>query len=187
VSFTLEAWIRTTATSLTGNQAYQGNGLIWSDVGGVANDFVFAVLNDRLSFFTGNPDTSLNGTRVLNDGNWHHVVATRQVTGTNSVLSIYVDGTPDATPVTLPSTQPLTSNPNVAIGGNTLDNRYFTGQMDEVALYNVALTAAQVQAHYITAVPEPLTPLALIGLASLAVQAARRLRAAPRVHSAQRG
>jgi hypothetical protein len=176
-SFTLEAWIQTTANSLTGTQAYQGNGLIWADVAGVANDYIFAILNNRLSFFTGNPDTSLNGTTMLNDGNWHHVVATRQVTGTNSVLSIYVDGVSDATPLTLSSTQPLTDNPNVALGGNTLDSRYFTGLMDEVALYNTALTPAQVLSHF-RAAPEPFAPLTVTGLVGLAALAVGRIRAA---------
>ena len=37
-------------------------------------------------------------------------------------------------PLALTGTQPLTGNPDVATGGNTLDNRYFTGLMDEVAL-----------------------------------------------------
>ena len=42
--FTLELWINTTASSLTGSQAYEGNGLVWSDVGGSADDFVMAML-----------------------------------------------------------------------------------------------------------------------------------------------
>src|SRR5687768_14662270 len=50
-NFTLEAWIRTTANSLPGNplnpQAFQGNGLIWSDVGGSGNDYILAILNNR--------------------------------------------------------------------------------------------------------------------------------------------
>ena len=44
-NFTLELWLRTTATSLAGTQAFEGNGLLWSDVGGTANDFVLAALN----------------------------------------------------------------------------------------------------------------------------------------------
>jgi hypothetical protein len=33
-SFTLGCWIKTTANSLSGSQGYEGNGIIWSDVGG---------------------------------------------------------------------------------------------------------------------------------------------------------
>ena len=39
-------------TSPAGAHAYQGDGLLWSDVGGGANDFVLAALNDRAAFFT---------------------------------------------------------------------------------------------------------------------------------------
>jgi hypothetical protein len=59
-SFTLAAWIKTDTTGLAGTQAYQGNGLFWSDVAGTANDFVVAVLGTKLSFFNGNPDGSVN-------------------------------------------------------------------------------------------------------------------------------
>jgi hypothetical protein len=50
--FTVEAWINTTANSLAGSQGFQGNGIVWSDVGGVHNDWIVAILNNRLSFFT---------------------------------------------------------------------------------------------------------------------------------------
>ena len=57
-------------------------------------------------------------------------------------------------------------------GGDTLPD----GLMDEVALYNTALPATRVVAHF-QAAPEPFAPLALAGLASLGAWAARRLRA----------
>ena len=46
-SFTLGCWIKTTANSLSGSQGYEGNGIIWSDVGGIANDFILAALNNK--------------------------------------------------------------------------------------------------------------------------------------------
>ncbi|MFO0852382.1 MAG: Ig-like domain-containing protein [Gemmataceae bacterium] len=141
--FTLEAWVKTTATSLTGTQAYQGNGLVWSDVSGVANDWVLAVLNDRVSFHTGNPGGSIAGTTRVNDGLFHHVVATRVRGGPTA---LYVDGRLEATGST--ADVPLNANPNIVVGGNPLDNRYFDGVMDEVAVYPRALTAGQVAAHY---------------------------------------
>ena len=95
--FTLELWLRTTATSPAGAQAFQGDGLLWSDVGGSANDFVLAVLNDRAAFFTGNPDTTVIGTTLLNDGSWHHVVVRRTM---GSAKQLYVDGVLQATGTT---------------------------------------------------------------------------------------
>jgi hypothetical protein len=146
-SFTLETWVNTTSATLTGSQAYQGNGLVWSDVGGNANDFVLAALNNRVSFFTGNPDTSIIGNTVINDGNWHHIVATRDITGASSTLSLWVDGVLDATG-TVANIGALSANSDIVIGGNPLDSRYFNGRMDEVALYNAALSSERIQLHY---------------------------------------
>jgi len=50
--FTLAAWIKTDTPGLNlGSHGYQGSGLIWSDVAGVANDFILAILGTKLSFF----------------------------------------------------------------------------------------------------------------------------------------
>ena len=46
VSFTIGCWVNTTATSFTGTNGYEGNGIVWSDVSGVANDFVLSILNN---------------------------------------------------------------------------------------------------------------------------------------------
>jgi hypothetical protein len=141
--FTIEAWIKTTAKGLIGTQAFQGNGLVWSDVSGVANDWVLAVLNDRASFHAGNPGGSITGTTPVNDGNFHHVAVTRVRGG---AMRLYVDGQLEATGLT--GDVPLNANPFVVVGGNTLDSRYFNGTMDEVAVYDRALSAGRVLAHF---------------------------------------
>jgi len=151
--FTLEMWVRSTATSPVGAQAFQGDGLLWSDVGGSANDFVFAALNDRAAFFTGNPDTTVIGTTAINDGIWHHVVATRTMGGTKQV---YVDGVLQATGAT--SGLPLNAQALIMIAGNTLDSRYFEGLVDEVAYYITVLSPARILAHF-AAGTAPIPPI----------------------------
>jgi hypothetical protein len=154
--FTLELWLLTTATSPVGTQAYQGAGLLWADVGGSANDFVLAALNDRAAFFTGNPDTTVIGTTPLNDGRWHHVVATRTMGGAKQ---LYVDAVLEATGSTNGS--PLVAQAQIMVGGNTLDSRYFKGLIDEVAYYNAVLSPAQIQAHFAAGTaPVALPPVA---------------------------
>lgn len=164
-NFTLELWINTTASSLTGTNAYEGNGLLWSDVGGAANDFVMAMLNNGLSFFTGNPDITVTGATAINDGRWHHLVATRTQGGN---VEIFVDGISRGTTTT--NNNPLDGNPSIMIGGNVLDSRYFTGLIDEVAYYPTVLTVDRIKAHFqagfsssVTAVPT-LREWALAGL-----------------------
>jgi Concanavalin A-like lectin/glucanases superfamily/IPTL-CTERM motif len=177
-SFTLEMWINTTAASLTGTQAYEGNGLLWSDVGGPGNDFAMAMLNGGLSFFTGNPDATVTGANAINDGAWHHLVATRTQGG---LVEIFVDGVSRGTTTT--NNNALTGNPSIMIGGNTLDGRYFSGLIDEVAYYPTVLSGTRIAAHFlagsssgVTAVPT-LSEWTLAGLmALLTLFGARRLR-----------
>ncbi len=174
-SFTLEALLKTTANSLAGTQAYEGNGVIWSDVAGVADDFVLAVLNNHLAFFDGDAaggaGATIQGTRLVNDGNWHHVAVTRESGGP---LRIYLDGYLEASGTA--GVAALTSNPNIDFGGNTLDGRYFNGSLDEVAFYGRALTASEIFAHFAAAtVPEPSTLLlGFMGLAALVLLRGRR-------------
>jgi len=141
--FTLEAWVKTTAPSLTGSQSYEGNGLLWSDVGGAANDFAMAMLNNGLSFFTGNPDVTVTSAVAINDGAWHHLVATRTQGGS---VEIFIDGVSQGTATT--NNNPLNGNPSIMIGGNVLDGRYFAGLIDEVAYYPSVLSTARIRAHF---------------------------------------
>lgn len=142
-NFTLELWINTTASSLSGGQAFEGNGLLWSDVGGGANDFVLAFLNNRAAFFTGDPETTVIGTSNVNTGSWRHVVATRTQGGDKQV---WVDGVLQASGPG--GSALLTANPLIVIGANTLDSRYFNGRIDEVAYYDRVLTPTQIRTHY---------------------------------------
>jgi hypothetical protein len=139
-SFTIEAWINTSTASATGTFAYEGSGLVWSDVGGVANDFVLSVLNNKISFWDGHANQNTIGTTNINDGTWHHIAVVREA---GVSVRIYVDGALQATGGV--GTSALTANPNLSIGGNTLDNRYFRGKIDELRIWNVARTQIQIQ------------------------------------------
>ena len=142
--FTLEMWINSRAPSLTGTDSYEGNGLLWSDVGGVANDFTMAILNNGLSFFAGDSGITVTSANAINDGRWHHLVVTRALGGSTQ---IFVDAVVRGT---VPSgNSPLDANPAIMIGGNVLDNRYFNGLIDEVAYYPSVLSAARIQAHFL--------------------------------------
>ncbi len=81
-------------------------------------------------------DSPNSATNFL-DGNWHHVATTYD--GTNR--RIYLDGVQVAADV--PGTNAATAV-NFRIG-STNNGEYFSGTLDEVAIYNNALSATQVQ------------------------------------------
>ncbi|HSW02430.1 MAG TPA: LamG-like jellyroll fold domain-containing protein [Sedimentisphaerales bacterium] len=142
-SFTLSGWVKTGVNGAAGTQAYQGHGLFWSDVGGTANDFVAAVLGTKFSFFAGNPDISVISRGDMVTGEWVHIAAVRNTVA--RTISVYLNGAPDNS-VAHSNTAALNANNNFVIGANTLDNRYYNGQMDEVQIFDVALTDAEIRA-----------------------------------------
>lgn len=143
--FSLSLWVKTTQIFQQTDQTFDGTGIIWSDVSGGANDFILGGTRsaggiDRLSFFTGNPDSSLNGSRNIADGKWTHLaVVRRKATGERR---IFVNGTLDA--ASIAGTNTLTANAVINIGGNTLNGRYFLGAIDEVRAFNRALSDTEV-------------------------------------------
>ena len=140
--FTLMAWIKTDTPGLNlGAQGYQGSGLIWSDVSGVANDYILAVLDTKLSFFCGNPDLSVNSDRDIVTGQWVHVAAIRNLQ--EQQISIYIDGEHEKS-LDHANSNPLDAHDVIAVGGNTLDSRYYTGLIDDVRMYDHALTGIEI-------------------------------------------
>ncbi len=90
--------------------------------------------------------------QAYNDGTWHHLVATQSATGG---MALYLDGD-----LVGKSTDPSATNPKVVkgiwrVGVDNLtgvaqkpNKGPFVGDLDEVAVYQTALTPAQVAAHW---------------------------------------
>ena len=146
--FSIEFFVITTQASLpdTADQWFKGYGLVDGEVSGVSNDAgVALVRHGRVGFGVGNPDITLESTSAVNDGDWHHVVATNDGAGT---LKIYVDGVQENS-VTGASSAART-NPGFQIGSILTPlgtNGQLEGGMDEVAFYDDALDAATVAEH----------------------------------------
>jgi len=93
------------------------------------------------------------GGAVVTPGEWHHIAGTYD--GTK--LQLYVDGTASGNPrFNSGNILPMLANSFLAIGsedGRTtcpfcIGNRYFKGQIDEVELFNRALSASEVQSIF---------------------------------------
>jgi len=124
---------------------YLGTGIIWSDVPGAASDFILGGTRsasgvNRLSFFVGGFETTVSGSQEISTGQWTHLAVTRD--GASGVFKIYVNGVLDG--AATGATGLLRANPNIAIGGNIGDNRYFNGLIDGVRFYSSILSDAQV-------------------------------------------
>lgn len=135
---TLEAWVKTTSSKHqwivgkynnpqdNGYHIFAQNGkaaLAGRDRGGVYR-------------ITGYSTTSID------DGKWHHIVG---VVNLNN-WEIYVDGQKENGIVTNNSNPVLTSNAPLTIGNYALvSDLYFQGQIDEVRIWNVARTGAEIR------------------------------------------
>jgi hypothetical protein len=143
-SFTIGCWIKTSDSSPSGSQAYEGNGIIWSDVGGFANDFILAILNDKAAWFTGDVTTTISSTTTINTGSWFYLTAVKN--GSNNTKHLFINGVLESSGVS--SSTLLTDNSNIIIGGNTIDSRYFNGNISMVQIYNRVLTTTEIEQNY---------------------------------------
>jgi len=145
--FSIEFWFKSTQGIGTGAQWWSGAGMVDAEVSGSANDFGVSLRSDgRVVAGVGTPDVSVvSSAGGYNNGAWHHVVFTR--TKTSGALTLYVDGVSAGT--ANGSTLSLTSPSTINLGRIQAGSNYLNGSLDEVAVYNTALSAATVTAHYV--------------------------------------
>jgi hypothetical protein len=144
--FTLEAWIKTTA-SRKGSTFYHGNGVIYADAPpgpnpAGANDFGTSILNDKFAFGIGNPDSTLQSSTVVTTDQWVHVAATRDRAAGEA--RVYVNGVADGSMLTQKGS--LTDQPTLSLGCTLNNENHFIGQMDEVRIWNIVRTEAEIAA-----------------------------------------
>jgi hypothetical protein len=147
-NFSIEFWFNSTQGTGTGTGTAwsQGAGLVDADVSGTNNDFGVSLRSDgKVVAGVGNPDVSIvSSAGGYNNGNWHHVVFTR--TKTTGALQLYVDGVLAGSATG--NTASLTSPANINFGRIQSGSNYFLGSLDEVAVYNTALSGSTVTSHY---------------------------------------
>ncbi len=145
VDFTFEMWVRTSATAGR-NSVIIGRNDAASDlhwwIGTSPEGKAMFMLKDinHVGIYIGDKGPALN------DGQWHHLVAIRN--GTSKISELYVDG------AMVDEAQYFYENgfvgqSAVTLGYMELDHGYhFSGDLDEVMLYNRALTAAEITGRY---------------------------------------
>jgi len=140
-SFTIEAWVRTSAVSgnIIGKRNANTNG----------NFFRLNVTSGKAAMEIDESSaanyTAIIADATLNDGRWHHVAGVRTATQ----LFLYVDGQQAATPVTINGNPNINNSVVTTIGqflNGTTPWDFFTGGIDELRVYSTALSQANIQA-----------------------------------------
>jgi hypothetical protein len=151
-TFTISCWFKTTTTD-------GGKLISFGDVqagSSSAHDrHIYMVPNGRIYFGVyPNAVRTINSTTSFNDGNWHHVVGILSSSG----MFLYIDGTLLASNASVTTAQSYTGYWRV--GYDRMDNSwtdwpagartqaYFNGAIDDVLIYNRALSAAEVANLY---------------------------------------
>jgi hypothetical protein len=159
-TFSIEAWVNAPA------QAISGAGIVSKGYGAGGEQFCL----DSQSSVTGFRFFVRDALRqahncnssVLPDGQWHHLVGVCDEA--NAFLGLYIDGRLAATALTAPiqpgdgdlaSTDPMVIGARKSASTSTYYNDQFNGQVDEVAVYDYALTADQILSHYTAAGAPP--------------------------------
>ncbi len=142
------AWVKTTTAPALGGEVVS-----------MGDNYVLRVLSDgNVFFFFYNGTTWITvqttGVNVL-DGRWHNIAGVKSA----SQIQIFVDGVSKAAYSTS-DTIPYTLGTNLYFGkhGNGSTSYNFNGVIDDVRIYNTALSATDVQNIY-AAITPPATPI----------------------------
>jgi len=151
-TITLSAWIKTTDTS-----SYEI--IIGKDsVGTGTRSFLLYRSGSvaRFGVYKSNAGQFISATTTINDGNWHHIMGVND--GTD--LKIYVNGTPEGT--SIGNGGAFDNGTNTFYigrrGGSPSQRAYFTGNIDEVAVWN-SDESANASTIYNSGVPNDISSL----------------------------
>ena len=143
---TLEAWVRPTAL-----------GTNWRTVlfKEQAGNYVYGLYGNTgtsrpsANVISGGVDRDLRGASALTLNAWAHLAATYS----GSALTLYLNGVSIGTQAATGAI--ATSTGALRLGGNTIWPEWFQGEIDEVRVYNRALSAAEIQADMNASVGNP--------------------------------
>jgi hypothetical protein len=140
-NFSIEAWAKGTSATTNLWITSEGSTTTNNPICGLVHEGANARFYVRDNAGTATTPTGSTGT--FNDGNWHHLVGVRN----GNTFTLYVDGAQAAqTTATLGAIAVDTS----AIGAlkRAAVGNYYPGTVDDVAIYNTALSATQAKLHY---------------------------------------
>ncbi|NLF73929.1 MAG: hypothetical protein GX575_33385, partial [Candidatus Anammoximicrobium sp.] len=143
----VEFWLQTTKA---GGQTF----LSGANAGNANEILIYASSSSAFEVYTGESNSTKLGwtTPTIADNVWHHVAVVRDATAAN--VTLYVDGISrgtQAAPLSALDVDPgglFVGQDQNAVGGSFDPNEAFRGTLDEFAIFDTALSAEQVLAHY---------------------------------------
>src|SRR5687768_2824728 len=147
-SFTVATWFKTTA-NFPDEGVMVNKGGLGSESAGANQNYGLWLMHSPSERLQGGFETTGGTNRYItsaidyNDGQWHHGVVTFD--NPNNILRLFVDGVQIGTLSTTSNPDNTGSQP-LRIGGNSqsLTEDFFIGQLDEVGVWNRALTNAEI-------------------------------------------
>jgi hypothetical protein len=144
--FSVAAWFKT-STDFLGDSIIVTKGGLGSDTAGQNMNYGLWMTSTekvKAGFETGTGvDQYVTSVNSYNDGQWHYAVVTND--GSNIIL--YIDGIQVATKALAGASPENTGTKPVRVGANarvTPPGNFFTGEIDEVRIWNDDLTAQQI-------------------------------------------
>ena len=147
-NFTIGFWFRTTMVAPSSSQWYGGSSLVDAEVCGVTTDWGTAMIDGgRVCMGIGNPDITIKSTASnYNDGNWHFVTVTRNMTG--GTVALYMEGVQVASSSGT-TTGSLNAPNGVRLGSNPcVPTCVYTGGLDDIVFYNRVLSSTEITNLY---------------------------------------
>jgi len=148
--FTIEFWFRSTQFAGGASQWWQGRGLVDAEVGGPFHDFGTSLGAGRVMFGCYNSTTGLDVTiqsGVVADGLWRHAAAVR--VKSTGALTLYINGQQIASGTS--GTQSLNSAEVIHFGNLQTGNGFYEGDLDEIRIWNIAMSQSDIQSTMNTA------------------------------------
>jgi hypothetical protein len=145
-SFTVATWFKTTANFPDEGVMVNKGGLGSENAGLNQNYGIWFTPSETLQGgfeTTGGSNKYVTSTRTYNDGQWHHGVVTFD--NNNNIVRLFVDGVQIGS-LSTTSNPDNTGNKPLRIAGNSqsLTEDFFIGQLDEVGVWNRALTNTEI-------------------------------------------
>jgi hypothetical protein len=148
--FSLATWFKTSANFDSDSVLVNKGGLGSDSPGQNMNYGIWMTSTEKINagFETSSgANQYVTSVNSYNDDRWHYVV----VTNDGSNLKLYIDGAQVATKALSGASPEKTGTKPVRIGANsrvTPPGNFFTGDLDEIRVWNVGLTAQQVTTAY---------------------------------------